>query len=73
MKPAVISHAYDTLVQSVVDLLPAAACKSLLYAADTPEQHYVGLWSVDGIVLPAAGLLDAKAPPLILQRTRRVC
>lgn len=33
----------------------------------TPEQHYVGLWSVDGVVLPAAGLLDAKAPPLVLQ------
>lgn len=33
-----------------------------------PEQHDVRLWPVDGIVLPAARLLDSKASPFILQK-----
>lgn len=35
-----------------------------------PEEHDVGLGPVDGIVDPAARLLDTQGPPLGLQQER---
>jgi hypothetical protein len=67
---AVEAHAVQD-VRCVGPPLPCCLLAQHRTPTRVPEQHDVGLRPVDGVVLPAARLLHAEGPPLVLCASAR--